>query len=455
MSATSNPRDVRPVRKAGLPAGTLSLAHPVDSLVALLTRQEHFTKLATLLLLGETVLCLLTIHFVSYTEIDFSTYMQQVEQFLDGERNYGLIKGDTGPVVYPAGFIYFYSALHYFTEQGKNLRIAQYIFAEIYVVTLGIVFAIFKRCNSLPPWTLILICLSKRLHSIYVLRLFNDGVAMLFFYLAVLVWTSEKKKRSTWTTGTILFSLALSVKMNLLLFLPGLLFLLFTTLGAISTVVHVATIILVQVLLAAPFLTSASAASIYFHTAFNFSREFLWEWTVNWRWLGEQAFESKELSGGLLLAHVVVLVLCGLNWSEKEGGAYKLLVRGLKNPSVGPVRGEPHADYICTVLFTSNLVGIVFARSLHYQFYAWYAHQVVFLLWKTPFDVLQRLGILAAVEFGWYKFPSTQESSMGLTFANLFIVVGVYYGMPLGLGGRIAQPPSVEENVVDAQKKMQ
>lgn len=132
--------------------------------------------------------------------------------------------------------------------------------------------------------------------------------------------------------------------MNLLLFLPGLLFLLFTTLGAVSTVVHLLTIVLVQVLLAAPFLTDLSASPIYFHTAFNFSREFLWEWTVNWRWLGERAFESKELSGGLLIAHVVVLILCGLNWSEKEGGALKLLSRGLKNPSVGPARGQPHAD---------------------------------------------------------------------------------------------------------------
>jgi hypothetical protein len=56
------------MKKAGLPAGApLSLAQPVDSLMALLTRQEHFTKLATLLLLGETVLCLLIIHFVSCT----------------------------------------------------------------------------------------------------------------------------------------------------------------------------------------------------------------------------------------------------------------------------------------------------------------------------------------------------------------------------------------------------
>lgn len=33
------------------------------------------------------------------TEIDWKTYMQQVEIFLKGERDYSLIKGDTGPIV--------------------------------------------------------------------------------------------------------------------------------------------------------------------------------------------------------------------------------------------------------------------------------------------------------------------------------------------------------------------
>lgn len=28
---------------------------------------------------------------------------------------------------------------------------------------------------------------------------------MLFFYLALFVWTQQKKYRSTWTTGTIFF----------------------------------------------------------------------------------------------------------------------------------------------------------------------------------------------------------------------------------------------------------
>lgn len=50
--------------------------------------------------------------------------------------------------------------------------------------------------------------------------------------------------------------------------------------------------------------------------------------------------------------------------------------------------------------------------------------------------------MLAAIEFGWHTFPSTQQSSMGLCFANLFIAVGVFYGHPTGFGGRIAGPPT-------------
>lgn len=36
------------------------------------------------------------------------------------------------------------------------------------------------------------------------------------------------------------------------------------------------------------------------------------------------------------------------------------------------------------ILFSSNLVGMVFARSLHYQFYVWYFYSLPFLLWSTP-----------------------------------------------------------------------
>lgn len=36
---------------------------------------------------------------VTVTNIDWKAYMEQVETFLDGERDYRKIRGDTGPLV--------------------------------------------------------------------------------------------------------------------------------------------------------------------------------------------------------------------------------------------------------------------------------------------------------------------------------------------------------------------
>lgn len=38
-------------------------------------------------------------HLYTVTNIDWRAYMEQVETFLRGERNYTKIKGDTGPLV--------------------------------------------------------------------------------------------------------------------------------------------------------------------------------------------------------------------------------------------------------------------------------------------------------------------------------------------------------------------
>lgn len=53
------------------------------------------------------------------------------------------------------------------------------------------------------------------MHSIYSLRLFNDPVSMLFMYVSIYFL-----QRSRYVLACILYSVAMSVKMNILLFLP-------------------------------------------------------------------------------------------------------------------------------------------------------------------------------------------------------------------------------------------
>ena len=78
----------------------------VAFLRSLLTDQRYFVHLAVLLWLADALLCQLIIKHVRYTEIDWATYMQQVELWLvKGERNYAAIQGDTGPLVLVLSFM--------------------------------------------------------------------------------------------------------------------------------------------------------------------------------------------------------------------------------------------------------------------------------------------------------------------------------------------------------------
>lgn len=75
--------------------------------------------------------------------------MQQVEQYLGGERDYMLIKGTTGPLVYPAAHVYIYSGLYHITDGGKDIRKAQIIFAGLYLGVLSLVMACYRKAKVL------------------------------------------------------------------------------------------------------------------------------------------------------------------------------------------------------------------------------------------------------------------------------------------------------------------
>jgi alpha-1,3-mannosyltransferase len=74
--------------------------------------------------------------------------MEQVQLYLDGERDYTKIEGGTGPLVYPAAHVYIYTALYYLTNHGKDILSAQYLFAGLYLATLAMVQSCYWKAKA-------------------------------------------------------------------------------------------------------------------------------------------------------------------------------------------------------------------------------------------------------------------------------------------------------------------
>ena len=171
------------------------------NLVELLFNPERCAVIAVLLFLVEIAIHFFIIEKVKYTEIDWVAYMQEVEGVKNGTYDYAQLKGDTGPLVYPAGFVWIFTGLYYITDHGTNIRLAQCLFACLYLVNIALVFYLMTKSKKVPPYTLIFMsCFSYRIHSIFALRLFNDPVAMTLLYGAIVLFTHDY-----WSLGSLLY----------------------------------------------------------------------------------------------------------------------------------------------------------------------------------------------------------------------------------------------------------
>ncbi|KAH7337777.1 glycosyltransferase family 58 protein [Rhizoctonia solani] len=406
---------------------TLDVTQPLRTVKNLLIRSQYFWFIACLILIGEATLCRLIIRFIPYTEIDFETYMIHTDLYLAGERDYSKITGPTGPLVYPAGHVHIHHLLYNLTEGGalEYLPKIQELYAGLYLITMALTFLVYRRAG-IPQYVLLLLPLSKRLHSIYVLRLFNDCWAAPLSMGAIHAF---QKRR--WAIGCILFGLAISIKMNVLLYMPAICLTLLLTNGLVLSLFYLS---LTFAAVLTPSLTFLEYyPREYFVNAFDLSRQFFYKWTVNWRFVPEPTFLSAPFAKGLLLCHLALLGTFGFGaWCRKQGGALVVLERALQNPIKEAAISSVTQDYIATVFFTANLIGILCARSLHYQFYSWYATQLPLLAWRTKYPIVIRIAILAAIEYAWNTYPSTDLSSGLLLGAHVLLIVGVWFGFPEG-----------------------
>ncbi|XP_058064636.1 lethal(2)neighbour of tid protein 2 [Anopheles bellator] len=448
-------------------------------------------------LAAELVLNVFIVQNVRYTEIDWIAYMQECEGFINGTTNYSMLTGDTGPLVYPAGFVYIYSALYFLTSRGSNIRLAQYIFIGIYLLQLTLVLRLYCKSRKIPPYViLVTIFTSYRIHSIYVLRLFNDPIAVLLLYAALNLYIDGR-----WTLGSVMFSLGVSVKMNILLFAPAVLLMFITNLGWFRTFIQLTVCSCIQILLGLPFLSTYPWE--YIKGSFDFARVFDHKWTVNYRFLEPVIFESKMFHLGLLALHLALLVIFAtpcLNYfqnycrlrnleimlapqiaaqnlieeekctgkekrslsnrrsitdsaqKENSGSAQKLSEEEqqflksfektikqasdleekkhlnqtrVKAPNIFSIHFDRCSQLALLPLFLSNFIGIVCARSLHYQFYVWYFHSLPYLMWYTEYENSFKFLMLLLIEFCWNTYPSTVLSSVTLHVCHVILLFGI------------------------------
>ncbi|KAF2428918.1 Lethal(2)neighbour of Tid protein [Tothia fuscella] len=412
--------------------------------IAISKDAKQSSWIAPTLLFIDAIFCALIIWKVPYTEIDWRAYMQQVELYIKGERNYYNIEGQTGPLVYPALHVYIYRVLYAVTSHGKDIFAAQVIFSGVYLASLAVVMGCYRLAKA-PPYIFPLLILSKRMHSIFLLRLFNDCFAVLFLWLAVYAY--QKKQ---WTLGSTLYSCGLGVKMSVLLGLPAVGFVLLQGISSERGITQAMLIVQTQGLLGYEFVKVHWRA--YIGRAFQLTRQFLYKWTVNWRFIPEEIFLSKPFSYTLLTAHASLLILFATTrWTSPSKRSLiqtlKLFFSQEQNFRVtDPIAARVNPEFVLTTIMTANAIGMLCARSLHYQFFAWTAWASPFLLWRSGFGPVFVVGIWAAQEWAWNVYPSASMSSVVVVLSLAAQVAGVWWGTRV-----VDEPPVVMANK-DAKK---
>lgn len=356
---------------------------------------------------------------------------------------------------------------------------------------MWLVLRLYSKSRKVPPYVLVISAFtSYRIHSIYVLRLFNDPVAILFLYASLNLFMDRR-----WTWGSLCFSLGVGCKMNILLFAPALFAFYIVNLGLMKTVLQLAVCGIVQVLLGLPFLLTFPWA--YLKGSFDLGRIFEHKWTVNYRFLSRELFENKSFHLALLVIHLMLIglfakptvmyfrnyarlrvlqqmlqpQLAAQNKRIKENKVKKVVKKpvkadkaeekltadqesflqsfekglqkstGLKGPINPPIEAAApaantedtevsiHFDQSTQLallpFFVCNFIGVLCARSLHYQFYVWYYHSLPYLAWSTDFSLGLRFLLLGLIEFCWNTYPSTHFSSFVLHLCHLLLLFGV------------------------------
>lgn len=172
-------------------------------------------------------------------------------------------------------------------------------------------------------------------------------------------------------------------------------------------------------------------APSYFARAFELTREFLYKWTVNWRFIDEETFLSKPFALGLLGLHAALLIwFATTRWIKPSQRSVRNFLKlvGDDPRDQDDISRRVTPRFIMTTLLTATVIGMLCARSLHYQFYAYLAWATPFLLWRAGFHPIVQYVLWGAQEWAWNVYPSTPASSATVVAVMAATVLGTWWG---------------------------
>lgn len=185
----------------------------------------------------------------------------------------------------------------------------------------------------------------------------------------------------------MVWAFGLGIKMTILLAAPAIGIILLQAQGTKRAVICGCFVLLVHVNLAIPFITGGAGLQ-YLQRAFDLGRQFLFKWTVNWRFVGEEAFLSPQFAISLLIIHVSLLLLfLQTKWTKPSASNLVEFFReyvwfsGESEPTLASRKITP--TFVMDAVLGSMVIGMLCARSLHYQFFAYLGWATPYLLWRA------------------------------------------------------------------------
>ena len=181
-----------------------------------------------------------------------------------------------------------------------------------------------------------------------------------------------------------------------------------------------------------PFMVHGHARS-YLFRAFQLSRQFLYKWTVNWRMIPEDLFLSRGFSYLLLAFHLVTVTLfLNSRWLKPSNNDIPHFLRQYRHILPGnredQIMRRVTPMFVMESMLGSMAIGLLFARSLHYQFFAYLGWASPFLLWRSGLRPELTYLVWGAQELAWLVYPSTMISSSVVVVCLALQVVGIWVG---------------------------